>query len=225
MTSGIYLITNKINDHMYVGGSIDIERRFREHKNYKGLKTQAVDRAIKKYGADNFTYQIITELPADWKVIGEHEKYWVKFYNTFKDKQHYNLDEGGRGRSDYTHSNETKMKISKAKKGKPNPTKGISRPDMAGENNPFYGKHHTEETKIKMSENHADYSGDNHPGWKNYARIVKCGFKSNGKQIYAISFNGKRKLKQSISIDKLKQWFNSNYPDEELVIDEGIKLE
>lgn len=118
MTSGIYLITNKINSHMYVGGSIDIEKRFNEHKRSTGLKSSRVDRAIKKYGADNFTYQIITELPADWSIIGEHEKYWIKFYNTFKDNQHYNLNEGGGGTSGFTHSDETKQKIGNVHKDK-----------------------------------------------------------------------------------------------------------
>lgn len=97
MTSGIYLITNKINGHMYVGGSKDIRKRFLEHKRCTDIKSSAIDRAIKKYGKDNFTYQIITELPPDWDIIGEHEKYWIKFYNTFKDKQHYNLTPGGEG--------------------------------------------------------------------------------------------------------------------------------
>lgn len=32
-----------------------------------------------------------------------------------------------------------------------------------GENNHFYGKHHTEETKRKMSDNHANVSGENNP--------------------------------------------------------------
>ncbi len=137
MVAGIYLITNKINGHMYVGGSIDIERRFREHKYFTDIKTSAIDRSIKKYGKDNFTYQIITELPADWEIIGKHEKYWVKFYNTFKDKKHYNLDEGGKGISGFTHTKETKQQISER---------------MKGENNPFYNKTHTKESRKKISE-------------------------------------------------------------------------
>jgi len=34
-----------------------------------------------------------------------------------------------------------------------------------GENHPFWGKHHTEETKRKMSENHANFKKENHPIW------------------------------------------------------------
>lgn len=33
---------------------------------------------------------------------------------------------------------------------------------VTGEGNPFYGKKHTEEARRKMSENHADFSGENH---------------------------------------------------------------
>lgn len=33
----------------------------------------------------------------------------------------------------------------------------------AGENNPMYGKQHTEETRNKMSQNHADFSHEKHP--------------------------------------------------------------
>lgn len=39
-----------------------------------------------------------------------------------------------------------------------------------GENNPMYGKHHTEETRDKMSQNHADFSHEKHPR----SRSVYC---------------------------------------------------
>lgn len=54
---------------------------------------------------------------------------------------------------------------------KPGLTKGdkispealAKRPSMAGENNPFFGKKHTQSTKRNMSLNHADFTGDNNP--------------------------------------------------------------
>ena len=33
--------------------------------------------------------------------------------------------------------------------------------DISGENHPMYGKHHSDETKQKISENHADFKGEN----------------------------------------------------------------
>lgn len=35
--------------------------------------------------------------------------------------------------------------------------------DFSGENHPQYGTHHSEETKQKIRDNHADMSGENHP--------------------------------------------------------------
>ena len=36
---------------------------------------------------------------------------------------------------------------------------------LCGENHGFYGKKHTEESKRKISQNHADLSGEKHPWW------------------------------------------------------------
>lgn len=53
-------------------------------------------------------------------------------------------------------SNETKLKISQALKGKNSWCKGVKRPEhsekLKGEKNSFYGKHHTEDNKQKISE-------------------------------------------------------------------------
>lgn len=94
MTCGIYLITNKINGHMYVGQSTRIEDRFNEHRQHHDL---AIDKAILKYGSNNFTYDIIEELPNDINILHEREMYWIKFYNTYEDRKHYNLTPGGEG--------------------------------------------------------------------------------------------------------------------------------
>ena len=42
-------------------------------------------------------------------------------------------------------------------------TKEKMREATKGENNPFYGKKHTEEARQKIKDNHADFSGENHP--------------------------------------------------------------
>lgn len=142
MVAGIYLITNKINGHMYIGGSIDITRRFKSHKNCCDIKTSAIDKAINKYGKENFSYQIITELPADWNIIGQHEKYWINFYNTFENKKHYNLTSGGE--KNFEVSEESRKKMSE------------NRPDISGKNNPNYGNPSnwspSQEHKNKISE-------------------------------------------------------------------------
>jgi UDP-glucose 4-epimerase len=45
-------------------------------------------------------------------------------------------------------------------------------------NNPFYGRKHTEETRKKMSKNHADIRGVNNPNWKGgLPKCISCGQK------------------------------------------------
>lgn len=213
MVAGIYLITNKINGHMYVGGSVDIKKRLDNHKRGNDSDTQAIDKAILKYGKENFIYQIITELPADWKVIGEHEKYWINFYNTFEDKNHYNLTEGGEGVSGWRHSEDFKKEQSKRMSGENNPMHG-----MCGEKSPNYGVPRSKEVRDKISESQ---KGDKSVHWKGYARIHGIGLNKDGKQNYALYFNGKR-LKRSIYKDKLIKYFIENYPLEIIQIPKYI---
>ena len=60
-------------------------------------------------------------------------------------------------------------------------------------------------------------TGENSSRWKNYARIVKYGFNTSGKQVYALRFNGKR-LTTSMNLHKLIDWFSENYPQETLPV-------
>lgn len=61
--------------------------------------------------------------------------------------------------------------------------------------------------KKRIGEKHPDFSGENNPRWKNYARIIKTGFNSDGKQDYAIKYKGKR-IKRSINKEKLEKICN-----------------
>ena len=69
--------------------------------------------------------------------LDEWEKYYIKLFDTLYPNG-YNLTEGGNGG---VPCEETRRKISNANKGK-----------LIGKKNPFYGKHHSEENKIKWSE-------------------------------------------------------------------------
>lgn len=103
---GIYKITNQLNGHMYIGQSIDIEERWNEHiresslndekwkKNKRGEQTHLY-RAIRKYGKDNFIFEIIEECQEE--ELNSKEIFWIAHYNTFLDPQHYNMTAGGDG--------------------------------------------------------------------------------------------------------------------------------
>ena len=86
---GIYKITKKDDGKSYIGQSNNIERRFKEHQYKKEL---AIDQAIQKYGKEAFEYEILEECKLS--ELDKKEKYWIKYYNTYKGFG-YNCDEGG----------------------------------------------------------------------------------------------------------------------------------
>lgn len=94
MTCGIYLIKNNKTGQMYIGQSIDIERRFNEHcKKYNNeLK---IDKAINEYGQENFSLIIIERLPYTRDLLISQEKYWIKHFDTYENSFHYNNSPGG----------------------------------------------------------------------------------------------------------------------------------
>lgn len=110
--SNIYVITNKINNKKYVGQSIDVEKRWSEHKyNSKRNTTIYLYNSMKKYGIDNFTLEVIEEnIPL--QMIDSRESYWIEKLNTYR-PEGYNLTLGGEGTIGYVHTQKTKSAISK----------------------------------------------------------------------------------------------------------------
>lgn len=94
MTCGIYKITKKDTKQIYIGQSIDIERRIEEHKASRYNNTY-IDNAINKYGIDAFDYEIIEELDPIQEILDEREIYWIKEFDSFLNPNHYNLESGG----------------------------------------------------------------------------------------------------------------------------------
>lgn len=81
---GIYKITNKTNNHSYIGQSVQIETRWNNHKiaafnpNDKAYE-YPLYRAFRKYGIENFNFEVIEECSRDQ--LNEKENYWIKYYN------------------------------------------------------------------------------------------------------------------------------------------------
>ena len=79
---------------MYIGKSIDIEARWKQHLREK--KNRAIDCAIRKYGKENFTMEILEECSIE--ELSSREKYWVAYYDTYLGEG-YNCTPGGDGGS------------------------------------------------------------------------------------------------------------------------------
>ena len=90
MTCGIYKIENILNGKIYIGQSIEIERRWQKHLNAND--DFLIHKAIKKYGKENFKFSIIEE--CDSSLLNEKECYWINFYNSIIPNG-YNMIQGG----------------------------------------------------------------------------------------------------------------------------------
>ena len=88
---GIYKITNKINNKVYIGQSKDIESRWESHKYYTYSTKTKLQYAFAKYGIFNFLFQVIEE--CDISNLDEREKFWISYYNSYEDG--YNMTMGG----------------------------------------------------------------------------------------------------------------------------------
>lgn len=103
---GIYKITNKLNNKCYIGQSIDIENRWKQHiYESKTLRRgHQIHLAINKDGIDNFTFEILEECSLNKNTLNERERYWIKYYNSFNDG--YNMTLGGQGEDNYQYDPE-----------------------------------------------------------------------------------------------------------------------
>lgn len=138
----VYKTTNLLNGKIYIGIS---RRDSWRSEQYLG-SGKSFTRAVKKYGRENFSKQILEErIEFTYKDIQELEKYYIKLFNATDTSIGYNISQGGDGNCGEvngmwgkTHSEEVINKIKQ--------TKIIRSID-----NPEYGKH-TEKSRKKMSE-------------------------------------------------------------------------
>jgi group I intron endonuclease len=90
----VYLITNTSNGKRYIGQtSLTLERRWFLHQHRKSCK--ALYSAINKYGAENFTIEVLFSVSTR-EQAGEFEIEYIERYNT-KAPNGYNLTKGGEG--------------------------------------------------------------------------------------------------------------------------------
>ena len=99
-------------------------------------------KAIKKYGKENFTIEILEWCESD-KDLNEREVYWINYYNAIEDDMYYNLNSGGYGGFDYINKNN----LSPSRNHDTHPMLG-----KTGKECPNFGKKHTQQTKDRLSE-------------------------------------------------------------------------
>lgn len=153
----IYKITNKVNGKVYIGQTFN-KRGFKGRYNYSGKGIERVYKyyksrenskdggnnhllhSIEKYGFEAFEVNEVFDIAFSLEKLNLKEQLYISLYKSDNKNFGYNHQKGG---NNHSVNDETKKKMSETMKGK-----------YDGENNPFYGKKHSEESKKKMSESH-----------------------------------------------------------------------
>jgi len=132
--SGIYIVENLINGKAYIGQAVDMQRRL--HNHFVGRRSNVIlQRAIKKYGIECFSFRFLEILPNDSAILTSCEQKWIDYYMNLN--MSYNIcpvAESVKGRivteqarknmsiaqTGKKYSQETRDKIRNAKLGKSN---------------------------------------------------------------------------------------------------------
>lgn len=95
----IYLITNSCNGKQYVGQTRNNPKiRWERHLWGGDNDDYPLYRAMRKYGKENFSFEILEEI--DNNLLDNRERYWIKKKNTYVPNG-YNCTRGGSGNLKY----------------------------------------------------------------------------------------------------------------------------
>jgi group I intron endonuclease len=145
MTESIYLIYKHTSPSgkSYIGLTKDYERRCQQHQvENSGCPLFAA--AIKKYGWDNFTHELLIE-HISLKEANALEIHYIAEHQAFGPNG-YNLTEGGGGQSGRQASDETKTKLSSARRDRI--TTDVTKAKMSAARK---GKARSDESKANQS--------------------------------------------------------------------------
>ena len=146
MSIGVYCIRNTINNKVYIGQSINIEGRWRDHSRIEGeVKSRyTLSKAFKKYGLDNFEFIILETCTTE--ELDNLEIQWIKLMDSTSSSKGYNLNTGGGSMRGYRHTDEAKQKLRNFNLGKT--ISDITRQKFRKAQ---LGKVVSEETRFRMS--------------------------------------------------------------------------
>lgn len=155
--SGVYYLINQINGHTYVGSSINLASRMRNYLNNAFLKSKQnvnmpIVNALLKYDQSNFSLLILEYVETESLTI--RETYYITLLMPY-----YNVLKQGYSSLGYKHTEETKRLLKELAKNRihSEATKSLIARCLTGENNPFYNKSHSVESKVRISEARSAY--------------------------------------------------------------------
>lgn len=162
----VYAHVNKINGKPYFGITCqNINQRWRNGKGYENCVL--FDKAISKYGWDNFEHIIIAE-GLEEQEAKDMEKKLISKYKANDHIHGYNISCGGDGNGGRKLTEEQRKNVSDGRKGK-----------CVGKDNPLYGKPMDKKDVSKRAKSFKDnYKKENHPMYnKELSEAQKIGCK------------------------------------------------
>lgn len=131
MTTGVYSITCRVNGKRYIGSSVNIQSRWGAHRRL--LTTgrhwnKHLQNAWNKHGAASFVFEIVEATEPSARV--DRELFWA---NEFKAEYNQSVPDVTKGA--FTPSENTRRRVAETNSEQPR----------------WLGKHHSEETKLKVS--------------------------------------------------------------------------
>lgn len=210
----IYKIINLINGKIYIGKTLDINKRWRKHikisKNREKKTYQYLHKSINKYGVVNFIIEELENNLTEQEAF-DREKFWIIFFNSKNPDIGMNLTDGGEGVSGLKWTEDSKNKI-------------------RGFNNHNFGKHLTEDVKDKLSKS---LSGEcNGFFGKKHSKEVICFLKNRQisdeiKNLISKNCQGEKQWNSKFSDDDIieirRKWDNGEYSQTELAKQYNVK--
>lgn len=211
----IHIVPKEISgydwDKYYVGiTSVSVQKRWKNGFGY--YENEHFFRTILKYGWKNILHEVIITNISKSDAC-DIEIYLINVLNSFNSMYGYNKTLGGEGTKGVSPSEELRKQQSER---------------ISGDKNPFYGKHHTEETRKLMSDNHFDCSYGNN-GWatvvyqfdKNHQYIEKYDALKEAADKFGVDYHLLQNAQKRKSITQGFFWAYAN----DVIDDErGIRL-
>lgn len=222
--SGIYQIKNVINGKRYIGSTVNLNQRFKDHKKLLRANkhpNKYLQSAWLKYGETNFIFELIEKTNNEELIL--KEQYYIDLYSTHNKKIGYNLSKTAGSTLGYKFSEDSKIKMSNSKintstqnniRKKAESTNHqylnfhILKKENVDINNPFYNKTHSEEAKEKMR---LAKLGDKNP---NYGKGPMLGKKLTKEHKLKISNSNSGKnnkkskplIQYDLNMNLIKEW-------------------
>jgi len=201
--AGIYKFTNKHNNKVYIGKSVDLSKRLIIHKNtrLKSRRQTYFEHAIIKYGWDSFTLDILETFPEfdkkreeDKIFLLKRESYYISEYKSTDKAYGYNLCEYSNDNTGRSLTEEHKEKIRIANTGKKMSLESIEKTRAAHLGVKLSEEHRKKLSQSKIGKKRGPHSEEH----KEKLRQANLGKK--------MSLESREKMRQANLGKKLPDW-------------------